>query len=67
MFTNSWVNGSLYMFPFKNDRFYNSKNKPYSCYCKHVIHQDPVHKGFYYRSTPWDGNYFVGRKKIAKM
>ena len=70
MFTNSWVNGSLYMFPFKNDRFFTPvtttpiqfANKPYSCYCKHTIYQEPTTQAFYYRVSPWDGNYFIGRK-----
>ena len=67
MFTNNWINGSLYMFPFKNDRFFNSKNKPYSCFCKHVIYQEVTTKSFYYRSTPWDGNYYVGRNNPSTL
>jgi len=60
IFTNNWINGSLYAFSFKNDRFFNSQNKPYSSYCKDTIILHPTTNNFYYRSSPWDGTGFIG-------
>jgi hypothetical protein len=66
LFTNSWINGVLYMPSFVNARFFtgindNPPNSPYSCYCKHtvVLHES---NNFYYRSAPWNGSNFIGRK-----
>jgi len=51
-FTNSWINGVLYMFSFKNERFFNNQNQPYSEYCRDTLYLD-VTNNFYYRSTPY--------------
>ena len=59
IFTNNWVNGSLYAFSFKNDRFFDSQNVPSSKYCKDTIVLHPSNN-FYYRSSPWDGSGFIG-------
>jgi len=62
IFTNNWVNGSLYVFAFKNDRFFNSQNIPSSNFCRDVIYLDSTTNNFYYRSSPYDlaNNKFVG-------
>jgi hypothetical protein len=60
IFTNNWINGTLYAFAFKNDRFFTSPstipiqnaNKPYSEYCKDTIVLHPTNN-FYYRSSPY--------------
>jgi hypothetical protein len=65
LFTNSWINGSLFMFPFKNNRrFDNQTNAPYSCYCHHLIYLDTNTNSFYYRSSPYNQitGDFIGRR-----
>jgi YVTN family beta-propeller protein len=68
-FFNNWVNGSLYMFPFKTTRYFtgpngNPPNIPYNKYCKDTIYLDPDTSNFYYRSSPYDEatDDFVGKK-----
>jgi len=63
MFTNNWVNGSLFAFGFKNNRFFDNKNRPYSKYCKDVIFLDKTTNNFYYRCSPFDGDKFIGKNK----
>ena len=65
MFTNSWINGTLYAFAFKNDRFFTGPtdtppNSPYSLYCRDTLFLHPTSLNFYYRSSPWDGVNFIG-------
>jgi hypothetical protein len=68
IFTNNWVNGTLYAFAFKNDRFFtspltnniNQANQPYSLYCKNTMILHPTNN-FYYRSSPYKmGVGFIG-------
>jgi hypothetical protein len=64
IFTNNWINGALYAFSFKNDRFFTPPtatppNAPYSEYCKDTLILHPTNN-FYYRSSPWDGVGFIG-------
>jgi hypothetical protein len=64
IFTNNWINGTLYAFNIKNDRFFTSPtstppNAPYSVYCRDTVILHPTNN-FYYRSSPWDGNKFIG-------
>jgi hypothetical protein len=73
IFTNNWINGTLYAFNIKNDRFFTSPstspsnpdhgftkpNYPYSEYCKDTVILHPTNN-FYYRSSPWDGTKFIG-------
>jgi hypothetical protein len=66
IFMNNWINGGLYMFPFKSQRFFtgplgNPPNQPYNKYCRDTIYLEPETFNFYYRSSPWDGNDFIGR------
>jgi len=65
MFTNNWINGTLYAFAFKNDRFFTGPtdtppNSPYSSYCRETIFLHPTTNNFYYRSSPWNGSDFIG-------
>ena len=64
IFTNNWINGTLYAFNIKNDRFFTSPtsippNSPYSEYCRDTVILHPTNN-FYYRSSPWDGTKFIG-------
>lgn len=69
LFTNNWINGTLYAFAFKNDRFFTpptapNPNQPYSLFCEKVIYYKTSNNNFYYRSTPYytggTTNLFVG-------
>jgi hypothetical protein len=73
VFTNSWLNGSLFAFPFSNNVLFTSNfgnqesgelppNSPYNCYCKHTIFLDIDTNNHYYRCTPYNTSYgFIGR------
>jgi hypothetical protein len=72
IFMNNWVNGGLYMFPFKSQRFFtgpngNPPNQPYNKYCRDTVYLEPETFNFYYRSTPWDGNDFIGREGYSSL
>lgn len=53
LFTNNWINGSLFAFAIQNSRLFDSNNQPFSVYCKDTIHLDPTTNNFYYRSSPF--------------
>jgi hypothetical protein len=61
-FMNNWVSGSLYMFPIQVDTRYNSRNQPYSLYCRDLVYFESETNNFYYRSSPYDtsSSKFVG-------
>jgi hypothetical protein len=61
-FMNNWVNGSLYMFPIQVDTRYDSRNQPYSNFCKDLVHFNSETNNFYYRSSPYNSNSnkFIG-------
>jgi hypothetical protein len=66
MFTNNWINGTLYAFPINNDRFFTSPsssnpNQPYSLYCKKTMVLHPTNN-YYYRCSPYAQNVqkFIG-------
>jgi hypothetical protein len=74
IFTNQWINGTLYAFPFQNETRYTSPgidpnnpnslgpNQPYSCSCKHLIFLDPKTNTFYYRVAPYSESFgYIGR------
>jgi hypothetical protein len=67
LFTNNWVNGSLYAFSFSNDVVYDSNNKPSSRICGDVIFFDQDTNNFYYRSSPWKDSTseFIGDEAPA--
>jgi hypothetical protein len=52
MFTNNWINGTLYAFSFKNDTFFDGNNNPLRKYCKDTIILHPTNN-YYYRSSPY--------------
>ena len=62
LFTNNWVNGTLYAFTFKNDVFYDSLNQPESNICEDVVILHSPSNNLYYRSSPWDAvnQKFIG-------
>jgi hypothetical protein len=70
LFTNNWINGTLYAFSFKNDRFFTPPpaNKPYSSYCKDTVILHPTTNNFYYRSSPYltgGTGSFIGQERPA--
>ena len=67
MFSNNWINGTLYMIPFKQDTLFtgptdNPPNSPFSLYCTGVTFFNNDSNNFYYRSTPYNDTQglFVG-------
>jgi hypothetical protein len=70
-FVNSWVNGTLFAFPFittwgtDNALFGRRvvRNKVKYGYCSDVIVYDPNSKNAYYRSSPWNNStkQFIGK------
>ncbi len=56
-FSNSWLNGSLYFFQFRRRRGGSSAK-----YCKDLIFRKSDDNGahYYYRSTPYMNNNFIG-------
>ena len=70
LFVNNWINGTLYMVPFRTTRYFtgpfdNPPNQPYNKYCKDTVFLHPDDFNFYYRSAPYedfvDGGNFLGR------
>jgi len=63
MFTNNWVNGTLYAFSIKNDVFYNSQNQASFNFCRDVVVLHAQTNNFYYRSSPWESTngLFIGK------
>jgi hypothetical protein len=63
-FTNNWINGSLYAFAFKNNKVFDSQNRPTSLHCNRVVYFDELTNNFYYRSSPYHSGgtqeYFCG-------
>ena len=60
-FQNNWLNGALYMFTFnKVARFSLDPTKPNYKYCRDTIMFNQITNSFFYRSSPWDGNNFIG-------
>lgn len=67
-FSNQYVNGALYMYAFKNNRFFNASNQPFSEYCTDVVYLNDYSNTFYYRSSPYmtDTNTIINGKFIGK-
>lgn len=68
LFTNNWINGTLYAFSLNNNRFYTSPtatppNRPFSEFCRETLILHPTTNNFYYRSSPYNPltNDFIGR------
>lgn len=63
VFNNNWLNGTLFMYPFKISTYYNSLNQVSSRqYCTNAVMLHPTTNNFYYRSSPWDGTKFIGQQ-----
>ena len=67
-FVNNWINGTLFAFPIKNKRLFNTDpttgafNQPFNKYCKDVVMLHPITNNFFYRSSPYNASSdkFVG-------
>lgn len=67
-FVNNWINGSLYMYSFQKDTLYLA---PLSAatfnsdttyrYCTDTIVFKETNNSFFYRSSPYNGNIFIGK------
>ena len=64
-FSNNWINGTLFAYPFENKRFFDSQNQPFSVFCKSLIYLHETSQNFYYRSSPWDGQRFLGNTSVV--
>jgi hypothetical protein len=60
-YSNSWINGTLFAYPFQNKRLFDIQNRPYSVYCKDTIYLHETSNNFYYRSSPYSVSGFIGR------
>ena len=62
VFQNNWINGTLYMFSFNKRRTLSTSNvlTEYR-YCEDVLVFNQLTNTFYYRSSPWNGNDFIGK------
>jgi hypothetical protein len=66
-FYNNWINGTLFMPPLKNNRFFtrpsgtSSGNKPFNKFCEDIAVLQDNTNSFFYRSSPYTGTRFVGK------
>jgi hypothetical protein len=67
LFTNNWINGTLYAWSFNNNVVYSSPlltngNQPRSEFCGDTLMLHPTNNNFYYRSSPYKDSTgdFVG-------
>lgn len=63
-FTNNWVNGSLYSFPFAVRTLYGANNQiTRRVFCKDLIYYNEDSNNFYYRSSPYSptSDEFIGK------
>jgi hypothetical protein len=74
LFVNNWINGTLYMVPFKTKRFFtgplaNPPSQPYNKYCEQTVFLEPESFNFYYRSAPWktSSQSFIGREGYTPL
>jgi hypothetical protein len=67
MFTNNWVNGTLFAYSFKNDKTFDSNNKAVYKYCQDTIVFHDATNNHYYRSSPWNSNNqtFIGKRAAS--
>lgn len=62
VFNNNWINGTLFMYPFKISSSYNSQNQVSNRkFCTRTTMLHPTTNNFYYRSSPWNGTTFIGQ------
>jgi hypothetical protein len=82
VFQNNWVNGSLYMFSFKKKTIFSVSGQPKKyLFCGSydsilrtgqgpLFYTEGVTNAIFYRSTPYDGNNFLGqipRRRLAPL
>lgn len=62
-FSNQWINGTLYAYPFNNKRIFAvGTQRPYSIFCRETIYFHETSNNFYYRSSPWSiTEGFIGK------
>ena len=63
-FSNNWVNGTLYAFPFAVRTLYGGNNQiSRRVFCKDLIYYNEDSNNFYYRSSPYShtSDEFVGK------
>ena len=64
MFTNQWINGTLFMYPIRNQTRFTPppENAPYICACNQLVFPDYETNVLYYRSSPYrNGTGFIGK------
>jgi len=63
IFTNQWINGTLFMYPIRNQTRFTPppENAPYICACNQLVFPDYETNVLYYRSSPYDGTNFIGK------
>jgi hypothetical protein len=66
-FSNNWINGTLYHYPFQLNTVFGRDNEPVRDYCRHVIYFHEPNQTFYYRSSPWNGTDFIGKQNPGRM
>jgi hypothetical protein len=68
-FSNQWINGTLYAYPFNNKRVFTGiGNRPYSIFCKDTIYFHETSNNFYYRSSPWSTTEgFIGKNNTSSF
>ena len=70
IFTNNWINGTLFAYAIKNKVLFTSPtsqnpNQASSNYCTKTVILHPPTNNFYYRSSPYkDGVGFIGAERI---
>lgn len=68
-FVNNWINGTLFFYTFKNNRFFKNagagRNVPYNRYCRDTIILHNSSSNFYYRSSPTRINSSTGVVKFV--
>jgi hypothetical protein len=62
-FSNNWINGTLYAFSFQMATFFDDENQPVKSYCRDTIFFNRQIKNFFYRSSPYNANNFIGKLK----
>jgi hypothetical protein len=63
LFTNSWINGTLFAFSFRNLRLFDKNNQPFNRTCEDTLYFHRPSNNFYYRSSPYNLNVnkFIGK------
>jgi hypothetical protein len=62
-FSNNWINGTLYAYPFQNQTIFDEENRPIRRFCRDTIYFHNPLNNYYYRSSPWNGTDFIGKPR----